>query len=500
MLLEQMLQSADRRGNRAALCDPFRSLSYGQLRALSAAMARQIGQLTHRPHVGIMLPASAAFAGTFYGSLWAGKTPVPLNFLLKGEELAGIVQNAELDCIISVEYFRSLLAPLEVRKVFLDRLGLRSKVLLEHLRRGPRVPSVDPEQVAVILYTSGTWGEPKGVCLTHRNLAHNAQACIAHARMSPDQRFLGVLPLFHSFGLTTMMLCPISLGATAYYLPRFQPAQVVQTIGGQSISIFLGIASMFGALLRVKQACAKDFASLKLAISGGEPLARTVYDGFLDRFECPIQEGYGLTETSPVVSINMPWCHRPGTVGKLLPQLQACCVDADDTPLPADEPGEVWIRGPSVMQGYFRQPEQTAEVLTSDGWLRTGDMGQLDEDGFLQITGRKKEMIIVGGMNVYPAGIEQVLQEHPCVSEAAVIAVADGSRGEVPVAFVILNQGDHCDGQSLREFCRQRMAGYKVPRQVHLAAELPRGPTGKILKRALHEQIAAPNWVAEPAE
>ncbi|MEW6249596.1 MAG: AMP-binding protein, partial [Planctomycetota bacterium] len=351
----------------------------------------------------------------------------------------------------------------------------------------PCVPRVALGDVATVIYTSGTAGEPKGVCLTFDNLAQNIAACTEAAGLGQGEVFLSLLPQFHAFGLTTNTLLPLTLGATVHYLPRFTPTAVVSVIAEQRVTVFITVASMFTALAAMKDAKSEHFGSITHAVSGGEPLSMPTARRFEERFGKPICEGYGMTEASPVVTLNRPNARRLGSVGPPLPGVSVQAVDSEGRALPPGADGELLVRGHCVMRGYLNRPEQTAAAVRG-GVLHTGDIGRLDADGFVYITGRAKDMLIVGGENVFPAEIESVLLEHPAVAEAAVIGVPDDLRGEVPVAFVIPAEGAAAEGNALRAFCRERLAGYKVPRDVRVSAELPRGPTGKVLKRALREQ------------
>jgi len=489
VLVEPLLESAKRRGNEVAVADPTRSLTYKELVRLADVMRRQVIRATRRQNVGILLPSTTVFAGTFFGTLWAGRTVVPLNFLLQPKELAQVVEDADIDVIFTIRHFEELASATKVRKIYIEDLPLKREMLLSYLRFRPAPPTVNSNDTAVLLYTSGTSGTPKGVLQTHRNLKSNVDACIEAAKLTGEHHFLGVLPLFHSFGITTMMLVPSKLGARVYYLPKFNPNLVIRTIREQKSTIVMIIASMYTALLRSKSAKAEDFASLKYAISGGEALSPVTSEAFRERFNVEILQGYGMSEAAPVVSLSMPWAQRPGKVGQPIPGVTICAFDDNGVELGANEIGELWVRGPNVMAGYYKKPEETAAVLTPEGWYKTGDMGCVDSEGFIQITGRKKEMIIVGGENVYPREIESALEAHAAVNEAAVIGQPDPSRGETPVAFVTLLEGAETTETELREFCRERVAGYKVPRRVIISNDLPRGPTGKILKRELNKLL-----------
>lgn len=476
-LLDQLEGNAADRARHPAACDQELSLDYVAFRRAACGLASRIAVRTDRPRVGILAPTSVPCAAAIFACWYAGKVPVPLNFTLTPNQLGQMMGDADLELVVAVEKFAPLVEGLGL-KVLL--LGPQTMVPGE-----ARVPDVRPDDVAVVIYTSGTTGQPKGACLTFENLARNVSACIAAAELSPDQVFLSLLPQFHAFGFTTNTLVPLLMGATVHYLPRFSPATVLSLIREKRVSVFITVASMFAVLASMKDAAAEQFASLTHPVSGGEPLSPKVARIFEQRYGKRILEGYGLTETSPVVSLNTPSAYRPGSVGRPLPGITVTAVDQQGRALPFGQDGELVVEGHCVMRGYLNKPQQTAAVIRN-GCLWTGDIGHLDADGFLYITGRAKEMIIVAGENLFPLEIESVLLEHPAVAEAAVIGVADEVRGEVPIAFV--TPVPNCPWPSevdLRSFCRQHLATWKVPREIHIVPELPRGPTGKILKRAL---------------
>jgi long-chain acyl-CoA synthetase len=305
-----------------------------------------------------------------------------------------------------------------------------------------------------------------------------------------------VLPQFHSFGLTVLTVLPLVLGAKVIYSARFQPRKIVELMREHQPDIFVGIPSMYGALLSVKSAGPEDFASLSVAIAGGEPLPDAVFEQFYERFGVRILEGYGLTETSPITHWSTQERNRRHSVGRPVPRLRQFVVDEHDRVLGVNEEGEILLSGPNVMQGYYNLPAETDQALawlTPPGesqavrCLRTGDMGRIDEEGFLYITGRKKEMLIIGGENVFPREIEEVLNHHSAVHASAVIGQHDSMRGEVPVAFIEAEEGQTANEAELRSYCREHLAGYKVPRRIHVVEALPRGATGKILRRKLRD-------------
>jgi long-chain acyl-CoA synthetase len=337
---------------------------------------------------------------------------------------------------------------------------------------------------------SGTSGLPKGVMLTYGNLQSDVDAAIQHAQLQGQHNFLGVVPLFHSTGLLATLIAPVTLGATAFYQARFSPVAMLKSIRENQISVAVAVPSMYGAMLRLKEAGPDDVKSVYAALSGGEPLPPAVRDGFQQKFGKPLYEGYGLTETIGPIVFNTPQQHRPGSVGKVIPGATVKIADENGNALPQGAEGEVWLKGPMIMKGYLNLPDQTSEAITADGYFKSGDLGKLDADGFLHITGRKKEMIIVAGEKAAPREIEDVLMKHPAVGEVAVLGKKDASRGEVVVAFVVPKEGQTVEPGALRDFAREQgLAQWKVPREVFVAKDLPRSPTGKVLKRVLAEQL-----------
>lgn len=491
MLIESLLDAAQKLPSKPAAIDPFRRLTYNQLTTLSKAICRLIVKETRCQRVGLMLPSTGAGLGALLGTLWAGRTVVPLNFLLQTRELAAIAQNAGIDLILSTRHFEPLLAGLPLRILYIEQLGLSRRYLWEKLRRTPDPPAVSSADVAAIVYTSGSTGQPKGVCLTYNNLLSNTRAAIEHLHLDPEHHLLGMLPPFHVFGLTLLSFLPIVLGTTVTFIPRFSAQAAYDAIGADSsISLVLAVPSMYAAIGRLKSLEASRCSGVKLAVSGGEPLPRKVYDQILERTGIRLMEGYGMTEASPVISCDMPAVHRVGTVGLPLPGVEVQVRDENGRILPLSETGELHVRGPSVMNGYYNRPEETEAVIDKDGWLRTGDIVQIAEDGHISITGRSKDIIIVGGENVYPREIEAVLEQYPGVQEAAVVGQPDIMRGEVVIAFAIVHESAEVSETDLRSFCRDRLASFKVPRQVIIRSSFPRGPSGKILKRELKASLA----------
>jgi len=481
---------------RVAVVDDHQQLTYGRLVGGAMFLAHQIETVTSDRHVGLLLPTSGAFPLALLAAWLAKRVAVPFNYLLAQDELSYVIADSGIDTIVTVGPMIEFLGgrhmiPAHIRLLRLEDVDFTG---FPPLRWPPRPAS---DNLAVILYTSGTSGRPKGVMLTHGNLQANVQDCITHANITLRDKFLGVLPQFHSFGLTALTLLPLAAGCQVVYTARFVPRKVVELIRKHRPGITMGVPSMYGALLSVKGVAPEDFTSIHCAISGGEPLPRETLDQVRDRFGLEILEGYGLTETSPVTHWSTPDRHRTGSVGLPLPHVTQIILDESDRPLPPNQDGEIVVAGPNVMAGYYKLPNETAQAFVDldvcllDGRkfrgtaFRTGDIGHVDDDGYLYITGRKKEMLIVGGENVFPREIEEVLNHHPSVRDSAVIAKEDGMRGQVPVAFVEVQEGETFDESALRAWCRDRLASYKVPRQITPIDQLPRSATGKILRRKL---------------
>lgn len=488
MLAQTLLRQAQTRGDQTAIVDDRGAHTYAQVAGLALTLAQALAGST-RPRVGILLPPGAAFVGSFHAALLAGKGVVPMNYLLGPRETAHIIADSGIDAIVSAPPLSERLAGSGVRVIDLGALAGATPP------GGPPprpAPTFGRDDLAVLLYTSGTSGLPKGVLLTHGNLQSTVDAAIAHASLRSEHRFLGVVPLFHSFGVTATMLAPIALGAAVVYQARFNPVAAVKAIREHRISLVFGVPSMFGAIAQLKSASAEDFASIYAIISGGEPLPPRVRDAFEQRFGLAIHEGYGLTENCGPITFNVPQATRAGTVGRAMPGTLVRVADESDRPLPFGEIGEVQLGGPTVFKGYHNLPDDTAAAFAPDGFFRTGDLGRLDPDGYLSITGRRKDLIIVAGEKVYPREIEDVIARHPDVADVAVLGRRDASRGEVVVAFVLPQEGRTVGEADIREFCRQAgLVPWKTPREVIAVAELPRSPTGKVLKRVLAEQLAA---------
>ncbi|MBI2765884.1 MAG: AMP-binding protein [Chloroflexi bacterium] len=480
-LPQALARSLLRRAFRTLAVDDWRSWRGLHLYLGASALAREIRRQSTCERVGVMLPTSGLFPVAMLATWLLGRSVVPVNYLLKREERDYVLRDAGVDLVVTVapmlERFGEL--PTGVRPLLFDR------VAVPRMPRPLRAARIDPQATAVLIYTSGTSGKPKGVELTFANLAVNVEQCRQFGDVTSKDIFLGVLPQFHSFGLTVLTLLPLMTGAKVVYTAQFNAGRLFELMRTHRPTGFVGIPAMFAAMLRDHRAGPPDLVSIRLLISGAEPLPASTREDFEQRFGKTIYEGYGLTECGPVLNWSRPGEGVAGSVGRALPGVEEKVVDVTGQRVPTGAEGEVCVRGPNIMKGYYLRPETTAGVFDRDGYFHTGDLGRLDEEGRLWITGRKSDLIIVGGENVHPREIEEILNRHASVVESAVIGVPDRIRGEVPVAFVKLVAGAPLDEAQLRAYCGEQLPRYKVPRRVVLVDDFPRGATGKILKRLI---------------
>ncbi|HEV7175609.1 MAG TPA: long-chain fatty acid--CoA ligase [Solirubrobacteraceae bacterium] len=488
-LASVLTDSAQRDPDHVALRLDDMEVSYGLLDEGSARLAAVLADRGMEPgdRVGIMLPNVPYFAVCYYGVLRSGGVVVPMNVLLKRREVAFYLGDSGAKLMFAWEGFA------DDAKAGAEEAGAECIVVkpgeFEELLAGvePRREVVDraSDDTAVILYTSGTTGTPKGAELTHDNLKTNCEITRDMFGIGDDVVTLGALPLFHSFGQTCGMNATLAAGGTLSLIPRFDPGKALEIIERDKVNLFQGVPTMYSALLHQEGRDKFDTSTLELCVSGGSAMPVELMRGFEDAFKCKILEGYGLSESSPVASFNRPDRERkPGSIGIPIEGVDMKVVDDDGNDIAQGEVGEILIRGHNVMKGYWNKPDATGETLI-DGWLHTGDMAKIDEDGYFFIVDRKKDLIIRGGYNVYPREIEEVLYEHPAVREAAVIGVKDDSLGEEVGAAIALKDGEDVSAQELREFVKEQVAAYKYPRRVWFVDDLPKGPTGKILKREI---------------
>ncbi|MDR7386299.1 MAG: long-chain fatty acid--CoA ligase [Armatimonadota bacterium] len=525
---EIVRRAASTYGSRAALVFFGRRISFAELDRLVDRFAAGLQRLGvgRGTAVSLHLPNCPQFVVAYYGILRAGGVVVPHNPLYTEPEVAHqlLDSGAEVAVTLTLFYPRVAAAARQarVREVVFTALhefmGPVARLVYplkarregqwvdvrpepgvrpfgELLREGaPQPVPVSPEDPAAYLYTGGTTGVPKAAVLTHRNLVANLlQAASWDPQLRPGQEVaLAALPLFHSYGMTSVLNFSMWLGATVVLVPRFDPKLVLDAVRRHRPTLFHGVPTMYIALLNTPELKRVSFRSVRAGISGAMGLPREVQRQWEAVTGGRLVEGYGLTEASPVTHCNPLYgVRKEGSIGIPVPDTDARVVDPETgAPLPPGEVGELEVRGPQVMRGYLNRPDETAQVL-HDGWLRTGDMARMDEDGFFYIVDRKKEMINVGGLKVFPREVEEVLYRHPAVREAAAIGVPDPVRGEVVKAFVALKEGQHATEHELVEFCRQHLAPHKVPRAVEVRPQLPKTLIGKVLRRALAEEERA---------
>jgi long-chain acyl-CoA synthetase len=448
-------------------------LTYRALAGRSAAVTTALRKRGIGPgdRVALLLPNVPLFPICYYAILAAGAIVVPLNPLFKPREIDYHLGDSHASLLLDAATAAAL--------------GAEGTAPLAPVARRP-------DDTAVIIYTSGTTGIPKGAELTHANLTRNVEVVrdtLQHT--GPDDVIFGGLPLFHSFGQTSALNTGIASGSCLTLVPRFEPGKALEVLQRDRVTVFLGVPTMYAALLHHPDRATADLSRLRLCVSGGASLPVELLREFEQAFGCAILEGYGLSETSPVATFNHPDRPRkPGSIGTPIAGVQIRVVDPDGKDVPTGEVGEVVIRGHNVMKGYWRRPEATAEAIV-DGWFHSGDLARADADGYLFIVDRIKDLVSRGGYKVYPREVEEVLYEHPAVAEAAVIGIPHPTLGEEVGAAVALKPGATATPEELREFVREQIAPQKYPRHVWLLDELPKGPTGKLLKR----EITPPPWV-----
>jgi long-chain acyl-CoA synthetase len=523
-------QHARRRPKADAVVCAGRRLTYVELNGWANQIAGGLAAsgIGRSDHVALLCPNLPYFPAVYFGILKAGATVVPLNVLLKPREIAYHLRDSDAKALFCFEGTGELRMAEEAKAAIAVVPSCKHFILLPALSRvegpalsaleGPAPSSAPPtletmtlaqftatqppifetcatdaHDTAVILYTSGTTGQPKGAELTHLNMTMNAmvsaELCAGSANEKGQHSTAITLPLFHATAQTAQMLAYFHLGGTLVLLPRFEPAALLATMTKERVTHWIGVPTMYWSLLKHVREQNLDVSNvagtLKLAVSGGAPMPAEVMKDFQQTFGVRVVEGYGLSETAPVASFNhLDRPAKPGTVGQPLFAVDINVVDDKDEPMDPGQPGEIVIRGHNVMKGYYKRPDETAEAMRN-GWFHTGDIGVMDAEGYLTIVDRKTDMILRGGFNVYPRELEELLLTHPAVSLAAVVGVPDERLGEEVKAFIVKRAGTEITEDELREWCKGQVAAYKYPRIIEFRTELPTSATGKILKREL---------------
>lgn len=487
------LHTAIHCGNRTVDFATFNSLSdrvAGHLRAAG---------IHKGDRVALYCVNSDAFAIAYFGIVKAGAVVVPINVLYKPNEVVYILNDAQPDGLIYLDLFTpavNLIKPQAERLKTCVCIGehasdpsdLRWAAMLSTEALAPTFDVDAREDLVAILYTSGTTGSPKGAMLTHSNLANNTHSIKEAMRFEPGKEvLLVVLPMFHSFAATAGMLTPLLHGLTFVPVPKFDRHLVAQAIEASQATIFLGVPTMFNVLMSLSDEEAASLRSLRYCVSGGAAMPVDLMRRFEERFHLPIYEGDGPTECSPVTCVNpIGGTRKPGSVGRPVPRVEMSIRDSTGNLIADGEVGEICVRGPNVMKGYWRRPAETAEVFFGD-WLRTGDLGYRDADGYFFMVDRIKDMVIVNGMNVYPRMVEEVLFSHPHVLDAAVVGEPHDLHGEIPVAHIVLKPGESVEPSAIRRFCGERLGSHEVPRKIVFREQLPKNAAGKVLKRELRK-------------
>ncbi|MFK0019775.1 long-chain fatty acid--CoA ligase [Streptomyces sp. NPDC090798] len=488
-LASHLVSSARTHPDRAALRLEDAAVSYRTLDQGSARMAGLLHDRGVKPgdRVAIMLPNVPEFALAYFGVLRAGGIVVPMNPLLKSREVAYYLGNSGARLLFAWDAFADE-ARTGARQAEAEVVVVSPGAFDSLLASAPSVEDLadrHEDDTAVILYTSGTTGQPKGAELTHANLIRNCDIVAGDLlQLTADDVIFGGLPLFHAFGQTCTLNAAVASGACLTLLPRFDAGKALGILGEHGVTVFAGVPTVFSRLVRQPDRDAYPAPRLRLSLTGGAAMPVQVLHDFQAAFGCVLLEGYGLSETSPVASFNtLRAGPKPGSVGTPIRGVEMRVVD-NGTEVPHGESGEIAIRGHNVMKRYWQRPEETAAAIRG-GWLYTGDIGRVDQDGYFWIIGRTKDVIIRGGYNVYPREVEDVLYEHPAVADAAVIGLPSSDLGEEVGAAVVLKPGARTTAEELREYVKHQVAAYKYPRKVWITDALPKGPTGKILKRQI---------------
>lgn len=457
--------------------------------------------------VAIHLPNCPQFPIAFYAALSLGAIAVPCNPMYVARELTHQLNDSETETIITLTSFYKMIKELQPKTTLKNIIAVNleedsvkietddysfASLMKEYGGKQAQPVEVLPEDRAAFMYTGGATGVSKGAILQHRHLLANALQLKAWAvdLKNGEEIFLSVLPLYHSYGLTLALNLPVLTGNKMVLLPRFELRSVLQTIDREKPTRFPGVPTMYVAINNAPDLHEYDLSSIKVCNSGAAPLPVKVQEVFEKITGGKLTEGYGLSEASPVTHSNPIYGKNvPGSIGLPIPDTEMKIVDIEtgDTELPIGESGELCVRGPQVMEGYLNMPEETAQSLR-DGWLYTGDIAKVDEEGYTYIVDRKKDMVIAGGYNIFPRDIEEVLYTHPKIKEAAVAGISDPYRGETLKAYVVLKEGETLTEEEVIEFCKENLAAYKVPKLVEFRTELPKTMVGKILRRALREE------------
>ena len=508
-LSEQLSLTAGNHPEKEAYIFQKQRVTYQEFDASVTKFASKLSEMGYGKgdHIALVSGNSPLFMIGLYGALRAGTTVIPINPTYTVDEMSYILKNGDVKAVLTmdvlVEKFEHMDKMLDIYHYFVADTGLgidlessslyaKMKSFTKSVSEGNlafNAPDVKDDDIGVILYTSGTTGKPKGAMLTHENLYSNAIDVADYLQISSDDRVIATLPMFHVFCLTVCLNAPVMNGGTVLIVPKFSPQEVFTTAEEHQATVFAGVPTMYNYLLQTGQDQTQTFRNMRLCISGGSSLPVALLESFEKQFDVRVSEGYGLSEASPVTAFNpLDRPRKAGSIGQNIKNVQNKVVDELGEEVDVGEVGELIVKGPNVMKGYYKLPEETA-VTIRDGWLYTGDMARVDEEGYFYIVDRKKDMILVGGYNVYPREVEEVLYNHDDVTEVAVVGAPDPELGETVISFVVTNNPTLSEGELL-DYCRQHLAKYKLPSRIEFMSELPKNTTGKILRKNLREQLA----------
>lgn len=488
--------------------------SYGEFEHTVGRFAQGLQDLGVQKgdHVAFLLGNTPHYLIALYATMRLGATAIPVNPIYTPDEISYILRNGDVKAVIALDALLPLVEvgvqafPEVVTFVVcettadvaekIEALSEEAKAkthLFSHIvasATGSLEPvDIAQDDTAIILYTSGTTGNPKGAMLTHGNVYSNARDVSTYLGYRANDRIIATLPVFHVFALTVVVNAPLISGATVLLTPRFSPSEIFTLAREQQATVFAGVPTMYNFLYLLPEGKPEDFSTIRLAISGGASLPVALLHNFEKKFNVRVSEGYGLSEASPVTCFNpLDRERKAGSIGTSINNVENRVVDVNGIDVPVGEVGELVVRGPNVMKGYYKMPEETAMAIR-DGWLYTGDLAKVDDEGYFYIVDRKKDMIIVGGYNVYPREVEEVLFAHDNIVEAAVVGYPDPNFGEAVHAYIVLKEVAATTTDDILAYCAKHMVKYKVPKVVEILDELPKNTTGKILRRTLKEKV-----------
>ncbi|MDQ0198125.1 fatty acid--CoA ligase family protein [Neobacillus ginsengisoli] len=510
-LSSQLHETAKARANKPAYYFMGGSSSYAELDGAITKFASGLEKLGVRQgdHIGLLLGNSPHFIISLYGALRVGATVIPINPIYTADEIGYILNNGDVKVVVALdiavplaEKMHSFLPQVEYFVICetgqfeMDRISVNPKMksftnLVASGDLSFNGPELQNDDVALILYTSGTTGKPKGAMLTHKNLYSNAKDVGDYLKINDQDRVITALPMFHVFCLTVALNAPLMNGATMLIVPKFSPKEIFGLGIEYKPTVFAGVPTMYNFLFQYPEGKPEDLQTLRLCISGGASMPVALLKNFEKKFNVVVSEGYGLSEASPVTCFNpLDRPRKPGSIGTSILHVENKIVNEVGVEVPVGEVGELIVRGPNVMKGYYKMPEESSATIREE-WLYTGDLAKVDADGYFYIVDRKKDLILVGGYNVYPREVEEVLYNHPDVIEVAVLGVPDPNQGEAVKSYVV-SKNPELTVEYLFEYCKEHLAKYKIPSSIEFLKELPKNTTGKILRRALKELVTEP--------